>query len=167
MHPSSPSRAFAPRRSSRRLLAVITLLAASLSVGTLAGCGKSAPPPANAEVAAPTDVSWLRSDQEARSRAAAAHRPRFVDVRADWCPTCRNVEATTLRDPRVRTALARFVATSLDVTGTDDAAMEAADTYGVRGLPAMRVFDADGRLVAALDGNVDAETLLAALAKVP
>ena len=137
---------------------VISVLFAASSISACAPSGAGAGP-------SPAAPVWHTNDENAEAVARRERRPRVVDVRADWCPNCRSVEATVLRDPRVAAELSRFVATSLDVTAQDAAASRIATKYDAEALPAIRVFDADGRRVAATDGAVDVASLLAALAK--
>ncbi len=63
------------------------------------------------------DVS---SDDALFELAAEAHandRALLLDVRADWCVPCRELEAKTFRDPGVVASLGRgFVLARLDVT---------------------------------------------------
>lgn len=43
-------------------------------------------------------------------------KPIMLDFYADWCTSCKVMEATTLIDPQVQNALARFAVIKIDVT---------------------------------------------------
>lgn len=42
--------------------------------------------------------------------------PVMLDFYADWCTSCKVMEATTFKDPRVQKALTRFSVITIDVT---------------------------------------------------
>ncbi len=113
------------------------------SVWTHAGDRRSAggsrslePIPAWTAVQRPLVFTPIRSVaqlNEAVSRATRAGRPVMVDFYADWCTSCKEMEATTFLDPAVRKALSGTVLLRADVTanGADDRALlKRFDIYG-------------------------------------
>lgn len=93
----------------------------ALSVVLLAGCkGESEETPAPVE--APPAIAWVDIDTnaglaDAAAEAAAAGKGLMLDVRADWCVPCKELERDTFSQAAVRKALHdRFVAARLDVT---------------------------------------------------
>lgn len=137
---------------------------AALSALPLVACGE-APAKEPAPASAGPRIAWIADDTKAEEDAKSSHKPRVVDLRADWCGVCQKVDATVLHDPRVAKALERFVAARLDVTVQDARAEALGKKYEAEALPAIRVYDAGGKLVASLDGAIDAEALIAALEK--
>ena len=68
----------------------------------------------------------------------------MLDFYADWCVSCKEFEDTTLRDRRVRAALANVVALRAGVTANDEAGPELMRRLGIVGPPAI-LFFAPGR----------------------
>lgn len=52
---------------------------------------------------------WHHSLEEGLAEAKASGKPVFLDVWATWCKNCGVMEATTFKDPQVRTALDSYV----------------------------------------------------------
>jgi thiol:disulfide interchange protein DsbD len=81
-------------------------------------------------------------------QARAAGRPVMIDFTADWCPSCKEMEAYTFPDPGVVAALEPFLLLRADVTelvdnDPDDQALLAYfDSYGP---PTIAFFDRSGR----------------------
>ena len=76
--------------------------------------------------------------------AAAAGRPALVDFYADWCVTCRELEAFTFPHPEVRARLERFVLLRADVTANDAADRALLAHLGLFGPPAILLYAPDG-----------------------
>ncbi len=82
------------------------------------------------------------------ARLAQARGQRVVlDFYADWCVSCKELDATTLRDPQVAQQMQHMVLLRADLTANSpqDDALRA--RYGVFGPPVMLVFDRSGRLL--------------------
>lgn len=111
----------------------------ALSLLLLAGCDGE-PTAASPPAAVPSDVAWIDVDSRARlaevaAEAVAANKGLMLDVRADWCVPCKELEAKTFTDEGLRTALQeRFVAVRLDVT---DPTPDAESLQGMVGGAAM------------------------------
>ncbi|NOS90123.1 MAG: protein-disulfide reductase DsbD [Methylococcaceae bacterium] len=85
------------------------------------------------------------AELEAKVAAASReHKRVMLDFYADWCISCKEMEAYTFTDPKVKTALAQFVRLQVDVTkdSDDDKALLAA--YQLIGPPAILFFGTDG-----------------------
>ena len=93
-----------------------------------------------------TDVKGLDGPHgldAALVRAGAAGRFVMLDFYADWCVSCKEMEETTFRDPRVRTALGEVRILRADVTANDAADQALMKRLGVLGPPAILFFGPD------------------------
>ena len=79
----------------------------------------------------------------ALGRAEAAGRFVMLDFYADWCVSCKEMEETTFRDPRVRSALGGVRVLRADVTANDAADQALMKRLGVLGPPAILFFGPD------------------------
>ncbi len=81
----------------------------------------------------------------ARTQAKLAGKPLFLDFTAAWCAACKEIETHTFPDERVQAAASRFVSVKMDLTNDADPAVERAyDTFGIRGLPVLVLYDSQG-----------------------
>jgi thiol:disulfide interchange protein DsbD len=83
--------------------------------------------------------------EQGLARAKAAGRPVIVDFYADWCTDCVRMERVTFADPRVRSAMQRFVLLQADVTDTNDTSRDLKQRLSVLGPPAMVFFSGQGQ----------------------
>jgi thiol:disulfide interchange protein DsbD len=99
-------------------------------------------------------------------RLQAAGRPVMLDFYADWCVSCKEMEAQTFVDPGVRAKLDKAVLLRADVTANtaDDQAL--LKRFHLFGPPGIILFDAQGRELesARVVGFQDAPRFTASLA---
>ena len=84
-----------------------------------------------------------RGLQAALARAEAAGRYVMLDFYADWCVSCKELEESTFRDPRVLAALGGVRVLRADVTAYDAADQALMKRLGVLGPPAILFFGPD------------------------
>lgn len=69
----------------------------------------------------------------------------MLDFYADWCIACKELEAQTFTDPKVRERLADLAILKADVTTNTDPAQSLLRRFGLIGPPAVLFFDPQGR----------------------
>ena len=108
----------------------------------------------------------VASVAELDQRLQSAGRPVMLDFYADWCVSCKEMEAQTFVDPAVRAKLDKAVLLRADVTAnsSDDRAL--LKRFNLFGPPGIILFDAQGHEVetARVVGFQDAPRFAASLA---
>lgn len=85
------------------------------------------------------------ADLDRAVAAAASHgKSALLDFYADWCVSCKEMEAYTFTDSDVQAALANTVWLQADVTANNAADQELLERFGVYGPPTIIFFGADG-----------------------
>ena len=84
-----------------------------------------------------------RGLEAALARAEAAGRYVMLDFYADWCVSCKELEESTFRDPRVLAALGGVRVLRADVTAYDAADRALMKRLGILGPPAILFFGPD------------------------
>ena len=89
-------------------------------------------------------VGSLQEFQRELGRAQQQGQPVMLDFYADWCVACKELEAFTFSDDRVKTTLANVVLLQADVTLGNDADTELLKYFKLFGPPAILFFDTNG-----------------------
>ena len=76
--------------------------------------------------------------------ASAQGKTVMLDFYADWCISCKEMEAFTFTDPGVQQALADSVLLQADVTPNDEQDKALYKHFGIIGPPSIMFFDKDG-----------------------
>jgi thiol:disulfide interchange protein DsbD len=92
-----------------------------------------------------TKVKGLQEVQQAIARANANQQTVMLDFYADWCISCKEMEAFTFSDPSVQAALSRTVWLQSDVTLNDEQDKALLKHFGLFGPPAILFFDLTGQ----------------------
>ncbi len=87
----------------------------------------------------------VTSAAELDARLAQARQPVLLDFYADWCVSCKEMEAFTFTDPAVRAQMARMTLLQVDVTRNTAADQALMKRFNLFGPPAIIFFDAAGR----------------------
>jgi len=110
-------------------------------------------------------VTNLAELEQKIAKASASNKPVMLDFYADWCVSCKEMEAFTFTDAEVKRFLQDFVLLRADVTGNsaDDQAL--LHRFGLIGPPGVLFFGRDGQEQTPLRviGYQDATTFLATL----
>jgi len=98
------------------------------------------PPSATEPMARP----WASSLAATLSAAAQGGQIAMVDLYADWCAACKELDAVTFRDAGVNSALQRFALGRVDFTLESPEQDAIVKRYAVAGLPCILFLNADG-----------------------
>jgi thioredoxin:protein disulfide reductase len=82
---------------------------------------------------------------QAVADASRDGQPVMIDFYADWCTSCKEMEATTFLDPAVRGALSGSVLLRADVTADDANDQALLKRFGIIGPPTIAFYGRDGR----------------------
>ena len=110
----------------------------------LAGISKSAP--------SATPLPWVRvaSLAELEGRLKSPGKTVMLDFYADWCVSCKEMEAFTFSDPNVRAQLDRMLLLQVDVTANTEADKALLKRFSLFGPPGIVFFDSEGREIKGL-----------------
>ncbi len=111
-------------------------------------------------------IAWRSDARDVSAQARAAHRPVIVDFGASWCAKCNELTQRTFSDEAVRREVARFIPVRVDASEITDAVQATQQSYGVRALPVVLIYDSDGRERQRLMDFVPADRMAAILREV-
>lgn len=99
---------------------------------------------------------------------AARGTPIMLDFYADWCTSCKVMEATTFKDPHVKEALNAFVVIKVDVTANGTLEKTILNYFQVVAPPTFVFFNAQGKELPhfKLVGEVSTQEFLSTLKQV-
>ena len=83
------------------------------------------------------------------AQAKQNQQPVMLDFYADWCISCKELDAITFKERDVQRALERFVRIKVDVTSNDADAKALNKKYSVIGPPALIFYNASGQRITA------------------
>ena len=87
---------------------------------------------------------WITDEAAGLVRARREGKPVLIDVYADWCAACKELDRYTYSDPAVRARLNEFVCIKLDMTNMTPEREELRRKYAVLGLPTVIFLDGRG-----------------------
>jgi thiol:disulfide interchange protein DsbD len=116
-------------------------------------------------VTAPMPWQRVASLDELQEKLKAPGRPVMLDFYADWCVSCKEMEAFTFSDPKVRAQLDRMLLLQADVTANNAQDRALLKRFSLFGPPGIVFFDAEGREIRGLRvvGYQNAERFLKTL----
>ncbi|MCA8836579.1 MAG: protein-disulfide reductase DsbD [Proteobacteria bacterium] len=122
-------------------------------------------PPADAPAMAHKTASFtaVQSLEELNAELGATDgRSTMLDVYADWCISCKELERYTFADPRVADRMSRLHLLRLDVTHFNPTHQRLFDEFGLFGPPALLFFNADGQEIDStrIIGFIDAQQFI-------
>jgi thiol:disulfide interchange protein len=107
-------------------------------------------------------IEWRTDLDVALAEARSTHRQVLADFSAEWCAPCLAMKHDVWPAAEVGQAVnASFVPLAVDV----DRNGPVAERYGVNGIPAVMILDAEGHVVRQASGYLPASGVLQFLAK--
>jgi len=113
--------------------------AAAMALGLFVSTGPLLAGPAGGE------LPWKTDLDAALAFAKAEGKPALVDIWAEWCVACKELDKYTYADPRAQERLKDFVLVKLDFTEATPEVARIAERYQILGLPTVLIFDSSGR----------------------
>ncbi len=90
-------------------------------------------------------IKGIKGLNAALAEAKAAGKPVMLDFYADWCVSCKEMEAFTFTNPSVKSALRGVVLLQADVTANDKQDVQLYKHFGIIGPPSIMFFDTKGK----------------------
>jgi thiol:disulfide interchange protein DsbD len=104
-----------------------------------------------------TQLKWHDNLNLALQEAQNMNRPVFIDFYTTWCTYCKQLDETTLSDPRVQEKLASgYITVKIDADKNSDLASK----YRIYGYPTILILNPDAQEIKRIEGYVDADSLL-------
>lgn len=138
------------------LTVLIFLYGVSLFFGTLSGATNPLKPFEKFTNASGLAVksqglkfSYIKNIKELDLAIAASSKPVMLDFYADWCVSCKELEAITFKDAEVIKKLEGFTLLKADVTDNNDEHKALQSKYGIVGPPGLIFWDTTNKEVKA------------------
>lgn len=121
----------------------------------------------NARLLAENSIAVRTVNELQNALSAAKGKPVMVDFHADWCASCKTMQATTLKNSDVRNLLESFAIISVDLTDNTPDRDALLKTFQVIAPPTFLFYDAEGEAQPALTlvGEVSVYNFLKPLEK--
>ena len=114
------------------------------------------------------ELVWYHDEATAFSEAQKSGKPIFIDMWAEWCEACKQMDVTTLAAPNVTAELkAHWILLKLDFTETTAEVEALQQKYSLQSLPTFVLLPSTGEIPrqSAITGYVSDGVLLAELSK--
>jgi len=97
-----------------------------------------------------TDFVRVSSIAELEQKLSSSGKPAMLDFYADWCVSCKEMEALTFSDARVKPKLDAMLLLQADVTANTAEHKALLKRFSLFGPPGIIFFDAQGREIKGL-----------------
>lgn len=96
---------------------------------------------------------WQVFSHEKLRASKVENKPVIIDFYADWCIPCKELDAVTFSDSKVKSELSRFTALKVDMTSAlTEEKKQLRDKFNVKGMPTVVLLDSQGREIERLTG---------------
>jgi len=110
-----------------------------------------------------SELEWMvNKEEQALEQAQSSGKPILIDVYADWCVACVELDEKTWVVPSVQSRVGDFVRLKLDFTKETPWVAEMKKKYRITGMPTV-ILQEDGREVTRFTGFKPAEEFIALL----
>lgn len=92
----------------------------------------------------PKGVEWISYSDKAMTRLTQEGRPMMIDLYADWCSACKQLDQQTFTDAHVLAKSAAFSMVRADCTRPDSETSALRKRFNVAGLPTIVFLSPDG-----------------------
>jgi thiol:disulfide interchange protein DsbD len=117
------------------------------AISVLSGNQNQTSPRTEKRISSDLVFQVVRSSEELErilQRAKAENKPIMLDYYADWCISCKEMEAITFTNPEVAKAMGRFVLVQADVTINSQQSQALLKQFSLYGPPAILFFNGAG-----------------------
>jgi thiol:disulfide interchange protein DsbD len=104
----------------------------------------------------------VKTSQDLNREIENSKQPIMVDLYADWCVACKELEKYTFSDPRVSNILSELTLIKFDITDTNEDHSKYLQSMRIFGPPALFFYDTDGNEIeqARVVGYVESDSFL-------
>ena len=140
----------AAQKSSPKLVALSSLILSTTLAMLIWGnpVAKTSTPDNSAETKDVQSIKWSDDLAGSLAKAKEQNRPVIVDLYADWCLACAELDEQVLKNSKVAPQLSNFVLVRLDFTTDSDFSADFSKRYNVIGLPCILFLNPDGKEIA-------------------
>jgi thioredoxin:protein disulfide reductase len=113
------------------------------------------------------EITWSNDFSASLALARELNRPLIVDLYADWCLACAELDEKVLKETKVAAALNDFIRVRLDFTTDSDFSADFSKRYKVVGLPCILFLTPEGIEIAEtrVTGLVSPQEFIAQIGK--
>jgi thiol:disulfide interchange protein DsbD len=90
-------------------------------------------------------IEWLTSIPAALEKAKKDQKIVMVDLYADWCAACKELDSITFTDDSVLGTLGRFSTARVNFTNESEETSKISEEFGIIGLPSILFLDGSGK----------------------
>ena len=107
----------------------------------------------------------VKTTQDLEKEIRNSNKPVMIDLYADWCVACKELEKYTFSDPKVSKILNQFKLIKFDITNTDEEHSKYLQSMRIFGPPALFFYDTSGKEIneARVVGFIDSSDFLKVL----
>lgn len=107
------------------------------------------------------EIEWKQYTANTSLTSLNSSKGMIIDFYADWCIPCKELDASTFRDPKVISAAKSFLTYKANMTKSLSSDVEALrDKYNIVGVPTVLIINSKGQEVKRITGYVDANEFL-------